>query len=203
MDAVVPNKADAVDPRFVYRGARRQHVAFPLGGIGTGSLSLTGSGRLIDWSIRNRPAIHQHNGYSHFAIKAERDGKLLDARVLNGPYEGLPTGSPSRRKFDGFRFRRQSRLDGGRAAFRRRDLHRPISGRRDRVPSRRLSGKGRHDGVQPVHSPQRTGLLDAGGPVRVRGRERYGRARSTTRSPARSETMAATAASMSSRATAL
>jgi non-lysosomal glucosylceramidase len=104
MYAAVPNKADAIDPRFVYRGARRQHVAFPLGGIGTGSLSLTGSGRLIDWSIRNRPAIHQHNGYSHFAIKAERDGKLLDARVLNGPYEGLPTGSPSRRKFDGFGF---------------------------------------------------------------------------------------------------
>ena len=93
-----------VDERFVYRGARRRHVAFPLGGIGTGSVSLTGSGRLIDWSIRNRPAIHQHNGYSHFAIKAERGGELLDARVLNGPYEGLPTGSPSRRKFDGFGF---------------------------------------------------------------------------------------------------
>jgi non-lysosomal glucosylceramidase len=104
MDAAVPNKAETIDPRFAYRGERRQHVAFPLGGIGTGSLSLTGSGRLIDWSIRNRPAIHQHNGYSHFAIKAERDGELLDARVLNGPYEGLPTGSPSRRKFDGFGF---------------------------------------------------------------------------------------------------
>jgi uncharacterized protein (DUF608 family) len=93
-----------IDERFVYRGARRQHVAFPLGGIGTGSVSLTGSGRLIDWSILNRPAIHQHNGYSHFAIKAERGGELLDARVLNGPYEGLPIGSPSRRKFDGFGF---------------------------------------------------------------------------------------------------
>jgi uncharacterized protein (DUF608 family) len=105
MDAVVPKEDEArIDPRFVYRGAQRQHVAFPLGGIGTGSVSLTGSGRLVDWSIRNRPAIHQHNGYSHFAIKAERDGKLVDARVLNGPYEGLPTGSPSRRKFDGFGF---------------------------------------------------------------------------------------------------
>ena len=100
------DEADArIDRReFVYRGARRQYVAFPLGGIGSGSVSLTGSGRLVDWSIRNRPAIHQHNGYSHFAIKAERDGKLIDARVLNGPYEGLPTGSPSRRKFDGFGF---------------------------------------------------------------------------------------------------
>jgi non-lysosomal glucosylceramidase len=101
MNTTAPDK---IDPRFVYRGERRQHLAFPLGGIGTGSVSLTGSGRLIDWSIRNRPAIHQHNGYSHFAIKAERDGALLDARVLNGPYEGLATGSPSRRKFDGFGF---------------------------------------------------------------------------------------------------
>ena len=105
MDAIAPpDSQERIDPRFVYRGARRQHVAFPLGGVGSGSVSLTGSGRLIDWSIQNRPAIHQHNGYSHFAIKAERDGVLLDARVLNGPYEGLPTGSPSRRKFDGFGF---------------------------------------------------------------------------------------------------
>src|ERR1700742_4678494 len=93
-----------IDDRFVYAGERRKYVSFPLGGIGTGSVSLTGSGRLIDWSIRNRPAIDQFNGYSHFAIKAERDGKLIDARVLNGPYEGNPTGSPSTRKFDGFGF---------------------------------------------------------------------------------------------------
>jgi non-lysosomal glucosylceramidase len=95
---------DAIDERFVYSGERRRYVSFPLGGIGTGSINLTGAGRLTDWSIRNRPAIHQANGYSHFAIKAERDGKLLDARVLNGPYEGVPTGSPSTRKFDGFGF---------------------------------------------------------------------------------------------------
>jgi len=61
-----------IDNRFVYTGERLKYVSFPLGGIGTGSVSLTGSGRLIDWSIRNRPAIHQFNGYSHFAIKADR-----------------------------------------------------------------------------------------------------------------------------------
>ncbi|MBV9129777.1 MAG: beta-glucosidase, partial [Verrucomicrobia bacterium] len=93
-----------IDDRFVYTGKRRKYVSFPLGGIGTGSVSLTGSGRLVDWSIRNRPAIYQFNGYSHFAIKAEQDGKLLGARVLNGPYEGTPAGSPSVRKFDGFGF---------------------------------------------------------------------------------------------------
>lgn len=94
----------AIPERFVYRGPRRKYVAFPLGGIGTGSVSLTGSGRLIDWSIRNKPDINQLNGYSHFAIKAEQGGKLLDARVLNGPYDGIPTGSPATRKFDGFGF---------------------------------------------------------------------------------------------------
>jgi non-lysosomal glucosylceramidase len=93
-----------IDNRFIYTGERRRYVAFPLGGIGTGSVSVSGSGRLIDWSIRNRPAIHQFNGYSHFAIKAEQGGKLIDARILNGPYEGIPTGSPSVRKFDGFGF---------------------------------------------------------------------------------------------------
>ena len=97
-------KPKTIDNRFVYTDKRRRYVSFPLGGIGTGSVSLTGSGRLVDWSICNRPAIDQFNGYSHFAIKAEQDGKLLGARVLNGPYEGIPTGSPSARKFDGFGF---------------------------------------------------------------------------------------------------
>jgi non-lysosomal glucosylceramidase len=92
-----------VDPRFLYQGARTRHIAFPLGGIGSGGMSISGSGRLIDWSIRNRPALQGYNGYSHFAIKAEREGALVDARVLNGPYDGNPIGNPGLRKmFDGF-----------------------------------------------------------------------------------------------------
>jgi len=94
----------AIDPRFVFNGPRLKYVSFPLGGIGTGSVSLTGGGRLSDWSIRNRPGIHQQNGYSHFAIKAEQRGEILDARVLNGPFEGPAAGSPSTRKFEGYGF---------------------------------------------------------------------------------------------------
>lgn len=90
-------------PRFVYEGERARHIAFPLGGIGAGGLAITGSGRLVDWSIRNRPGLQSFNGYTHFAIKAEHEGALRDARVLNGPYEGTPTGSPTTgRFFDGF-----------------------------------------------------------------------------------------------------
>ncbi|MBJ3786046.1 GH116 family glycosyl-hydrolase [Devosia sediminis] len=89
--------------RFVYQGERSRYLTFPLGGIGAGGFAITGAGRLVDWSIRNRPGLQTSNGYSHFAIKAERDGKVLDARVLNGPYEGDPTGSPGmRRFFDGY-----------------------------------------------------------------------------------------------------
>ena len=94
---------DAIDDHFAYNGERGRYVRFPLGGIGSGGFSISGSGRLVDWSIRNRPALQGWNGYSHFAVKAEQNGKLLDARVLNGPYDDNPSGSPGLRPmFDGF-----------------------------------------------------------------------------------------------------
>lgn len=93
----------AIDPHFAYLSERSRYVRFPLGGIGSGGFSISGSGRLVDWSIRNRPALQGWNGYSHFAVKAEQDGRLLDARVLNGPYDDNPSGGPGLRPmFDGF-----------------------------------------------------------------------------------------------------
>jgi uncharacterized protein (DUF608 family) len=92
-----------IDPQFAYVGDRARYVRFPLGGIGSGGFSISGSGRLVDWSIRNRPALQGYNGYSHFAVKAEQGGRLLDARILNGPYDDNPAGGPGLRPmFDGF-----------------------------------------------------------------------------------------------------
>ncbi|MGO4182614.1 GH116 family glycosyl-hydrolase [Paenibacillus sp. TAF43_2] len=75
-----------------YKGTEMREISFPLGGIGSGSIGLAGNGRLVDWEIFNRPNKKSFNGFSHFAIKAEREGKVLDARVLNGdlqaPYVG-------------------------------------------------------------------------------------------------------------------
>ena len=69
-------------------------VSFPLGGIGAGSIGLAGNGSLIDWEILNRPKRGSHNSFSHFAVKAEREGKVIDARVLQGDtsmgYMGRP-----------------------------------------------------------------------------------------------------------------
>ncbi len=77
---------------FIYTGSRTKEISFPLGGIGSGSIGLAGNGRLIDWEIFNRPSKNSVNGFSHFAIKAEADGQVLDTRVLHGdlaaPYLG-------------------------------------------------------------------------------------------------------------------
>ena len=77
--------------RFVYRGRNTNEISFPLGGLGTGCVGLSGNGRLIDWEIAGRPDKGSQN-FSHFAIRAEQNGEVLDARVLHGhlhpPYTG-------------------------------------------------------------------------------------------------------------------
>ncbi len=80
-----------------YKPGFLNKIAMPLGGIGTGSISLGGRGQLIHWEIRNRPA----KGYvpmwnrvaPFFAIRAVPEGSAPSARVLEGPippdqYEG-------------------------------------------------------------------------------------------------------------------
>ena len=63
-------------------------ASFPLGGIGAGSVGLCTNGALCNWEIFNRPDRGTVNPFSHFAIKAERDGKVLDFRVLQGDFAG-------------------------------------------------------------------------------------------------------------------
>ena len=80
---------------FDYTGNKTREISFPLGGIGTGCIGLAGNGQLVDWEIYNRPNKGSVNGFSHFAIKAERNGSVVDARVLHGdfhpPYNGALT----------------------------------------------------------------------------------------------------------------
>lgn len=78
----------------IYKGAKLNEISFPLGGIGTGSVGLGGNGRLVDWEIFNSANKNSTLGFSHFAIKAERRGKVLDARVLQGDYTKFYLGQP-------------------------------------------------------------------------------------------------------------
>jgi len=88
---------------FLYTGRKTNEISFPLGGIGTGCIGLAGNGRLIDWEIFNKPNKGGFNGFSHFAIKAEAGGRVIDARVLNGDLHPPYTGGGAA-EFSGFGF---------------------------------------------------------------------------------------------------
>ena len=47
----------AVGPQKTYTGKYLNEIAFSLGGIGTGCVSLSGREQLVDWEIFNRPPI--------------------------------------------------------------------------------------------------------------------------------------------------
>ena len=67
-------------------------IALPLGGIGTGSVSLGGRGNLQDWEIMNRPAKGFNGGEGLFLLYAKPKGGQPVVRGLEGliapPYEG-------------------------------------------------------------------------------------------------------------------
>ena len=70
---------------MIYEKQKTKNISFPLGGIGTGCIGLSGNGELRDWEIFNRPNKNVGNGYSHFAIKAKYKGKsILKLELLGG-----------------------------------------------------------------------------------------------------------------------
>src|SRR5262245_48332367 len=62
-------------------------VAFPLGGIGTGNVSLGARGDLRDWEIFNRPGKGSRLPNTFFAIRTQSGDKPAVARVLEGPVQ--------------------------------------------------------------------------------------------------------------------
>lgn len=75
----------AVGRPRAFTGPHLEQIAFPLGGIGTGSVSVAGNGSLRDWEIFNRPAKGQRLPGSFFAVWVKPRGKPAMARVLKGP----------------------------------------------------------------------------------------------------------------------
>ncbi|HEX4810112.1 MAG TPA: GH116 family glycosyl-hydrolase [Bryobacteraceae bacterium] len=76
----------------VYSGGQLKMIAFPLGGVGAGSISLGGRGQLRDWEIFNKPNKGFSPSYGFPAIwvragSAKPIAHVLEARILP-PYEG-------------------------------------------------------------------------------------------------------------------
>ncbi len=73
-----------------YQGHALKEVALPLGGIGTGTVSLGGRGELKDWEIMNIPGkgystVPVGNDAPFFAIFMKEKGKKAIAAALLGP----------------------------------------------------------------------------------------------------------------------
>jgi uncharacterized protein (DUF608 family) len=80
-----------VDFPRTFAGRNLKMIAFPLGGIGTGTVSLGGRGQLRDWEIFNRPDKGNELSYAFPAIWAKVGEREPVARVLESrlqpPYE--------------------------------------------------------------------------------------------------------------------
>ncbi|MCC6858304.1 MAG: hypothetical protein IT158_07080 [Bryobacterales bacterium] len=82
-----------------FTGRRLAMLAFPLGGVGAGSISLGGRGQLRDWEVFNRADKGLSPSYAFASLWARAGGGKPAARVLEArlmpPYEGA-TGLGSR-----------------------------------------------------------------------------------------------------------
>ncbi len=73
------------EPQRSYTGVAAGEVAFPLGGIGTGTVSLGARGELRDWEIFNRPAKRRSLPFSFVTLWAKSEGEPPLLRVVEGP----------------------------------------------------------------------------------------------------------------------
>ncbi|WP_238010586.1 GH116 family glycosyl hydrolase [Dactylosporangium sp. AC04546] len=84
-------------------------AAFPLGGIGTGNVSIGARGELRDWELANAPGKGSHLPFTFFAIRTARTGaepvtRVLESRLVpphtgdQGYYAGRLAGLPRLRE---------------------------------------------------------------------------------------------------------
>ena len=75
-----------------YDSAHLFRIALPLGGIGTGTVSLGGRGELKDWEIMNIPGkgfstIESGNNAPFFAIYTKTESGKTNSKALIGPFD--------------------------------------------------------------------------------------------------------------------
>ncbi|MCI0722586.1 MAG: non-lysosomal glucosylceramidase, partial [Acidobacteria bacterium] len=95
-----------------FTGRQLAAIAFPLGGVAAGSISLGGRGQLRDWEIFNRPDKHRSPEYAFAAIwvqsgKARPLVRVLEASLMP-PYQGThglaPANAPGLLRLDSATF---------------------------------------------------------------------------------------------------
>ena len=107
-----PGPAAASHPWRVFEDSFLSEIAFPLGGIGTGTVSLGGRGELRDWEIANKPDKGRMLDNSFFALWFREEGSEARTMILESelkpPYRGafgIPRGGlPGMPRFQKGRF---------------------------------------------------------------------------------------------------
>ncbi len=74
----------ATGPQRRFTGRQLEEIAFPLGGIGTGCISLGGRGNLRDIEIYNKPNKNSWLPFTFFALHVSAEGEPGIGRVLEG-----------------------------------------------------------------------------------------------------------------------
>ncbi len=91
-EAPPPSTPEITFPR-IFTGRHLTAIAFPLGGVCAGSISLGGRGQLRDWEIFNRPDKGNAPAYAFPSIWAQAGNRKPVARVLESRIQPPFTGS--------------------------------------------------------------------------------------------------------------
>ncbi|MHC4624549.1 MAG: GH116 family glycosyl-hydrolase [Planctomycetota bacterium] len=100
--------------RATYEGDYLGMVAFPMGGIGSGCISLAGTGKLVDWEIFNKANKGYQPRFTFLSVWAKAEGKDPVFKVLEGQWRGRladPIG-PEQTEAPGLPRMRQCRFEG-------------------------------------------------------------------------------------------
>ncbi len=92
----------AQEPQRVFEGRGLDEIAFPLGGLGTGTVSLGGWGQLRDWEIMNRPAKGATIPNAFLCVRVQEGKRPPVVKTLQGPAGGdFAAGGHSARRDSG------------------------------------------------------------------------------------------------------
>jgi non-lysosomal glucosylceramidase len=87
-DSQIPYSTDELlsrGPQRTFAGLKLHEIAFPLGGIGTGCVSLGGCGQLRDWEIFNRPDQGFMPEFTFVTLRARAEGEEPVTKVIQSP----------------------------------------------------------------------------------------------------------------------
>lgn len=68
----------------IYKNNFLNEIVYPIGGIGTGSIGISGDGCIVDPEFFGRPNRESLFGNTGIFVKAEQNGKVIDWRKLSG-----------------------------------------------------------------------------------------------------------------------